>query len=418
MPWLLKEGSLDNAAIIAGYSLCLPFASSSDELIANLRQGKQVATSGWFASDAEAIKGGFKRNRCFARLPPAKESVFERLSQLIDSACEQAQLDKSSLAGDNVRVYLTGLGPRVDAKAYKSFYDRNDIDDLKLTPSVTQLQVANMSQDRLAHQLAQKYSLRALPPNLNCASNSSLAAVHIGCQAIEKGGADLIVVIGCAEIKTQDLWFLESQSMLESEVAQPFGIHSKSVLFAEGLCVMLLESRRHRHARQLRAGIQLRSVYSQIGASRSYDAAYLAASLFRLMKTALRQADVALTDLCAIMPHGNGVEASDKAEAQALTLLLADAAIPVLAYKGQTGYTATASGVVDLIIAHHTLTQRELIPARANDAIIKELAPCLLTDGQVVKHHQSHLLKTGVSVDGALIAVVLSDDAQRENRDE
>ena len=409
---------MNNAAIIAGHSLFLPFASSSEALLARLRQGEEVATSGWFRSDAEAVRGGFQKNRRCARLPATRESLFGRLNRLIADALAQAGLDKSALAGENVRVYLSGLGPRVDVKAYKNFYDRNDIDDLKLTPSVTQLQAANMSQDRLAQQLAQEYSLRYLPPNFNCASNSALAAVHLGCQAIEKGGVDLIMVIGCAEITTQDLWFLESQSMLESEAVQPFGMQNHGVLFAEGAGVMLLESPRHRNARQLRGGIRLRSVFSQIGASRNHDATRLTASLLSLIKTALRQADVALSDLCAIMPHGNGAEASDKAEAQALALLLAQDPLPVLAYKGLMGYTATVSGIIDLTIACYALTRRELIPARAHGAIIKELASSLLTGGQAVKHHKRHLLKTGVSVDGSIIAQVLSDETPQESADE
>ncbi|MGD8164435.1 beta-ketoacyl synthase N-terminal-like domain-containing protein [Pantoea sp. FN0307] len=408
---------MDNAAIIAGHSLCLPFARSSHQLIAHLRQGKQVETCGWFASDEQAIKGGFKSNRHFARLPPGAESLCERLSRLVDDAVEQACLDKRCLSGEKVRVYLAGVGPRVDAKAYKSFYDCNDIEDIKLTTSVAQLQIANMSQDGLAYQLAQKYRLKYLPPNLNCASNASLAAVHIGCQAIEKGEIDLVLVISCSEIKTQDFWFLENQQMLNGGVVQPFGAQSQSVLVAEGLCVMLLESRRHRVARQVAAGVRLRSVYNQIGANRNHDAAYLTASLHRLMKKALLHAGVALNELCAIIPHGNGAAASDKAEAQALALLLNDVPVPILAYKGQTGYTATGSGIVDLIIAYYALTRRELIPARRNDAIIKELAPYLLIGAEAVKHRQQHLLKTGVSVDGALIAVVASDERQEASNE-
>lgn len=403
---------MDNAAMIAGHSLCLPFAKTSDELITHLRQGKQVATSGWFASDRDAIKGGFKGNKRFALLPPGGESPDDRLSRLIDNALAQAQLDKDELKGERVRVYLTGLGPRVDVKAYKSFYDRNDIEDIKLTPDVTQLQVANMSQDRLSQYLAYKYGLHYLPPNLNCASNSSLAAVHIGCEAIEKGGAELVMVVSCSAITTQDFWFLESQSMLEGDVVQPFGEQSKSVLFAEGFCVLLLESHCHRAARQVTAGVRLQSVYHQIGANRSNDAAYLTANLLKLMRQALHKADVTLQDLCAIIPHGNGAESSDKAEAQALALLLADCSVPILAYKGQIGYTATGSGVVDVIIAQHALAWGELIPALQQDAIVKTLARHLVMGGETIKHHKQHLLKVGVSVDGALIAVLMSVDRQ------
>lgn len=397
-----------NAALIAGYSLCLPFADSSEALIANLRQGKRVAACGWFASDEDAVKSGFKRNRQFARLPPEPAGLFARLTRLIDRALTQAQLDKSCLTGERARVYLTGLGPRVDARAYKSFYDRNDIDDLRVTPSIAQLQIASMSQDRLSQQLAQHYNLRYLPPNLNCASNSALAAVHIGCQAIEQGGVDRVMVINCSEITTQDFWFLETQHMLESDSVQPFGAQSNSVLFADGFCVMLLESRRHRAARRLHGGVRLRSVYDRNGAGKSHDTAYLSANLLRLMKNALRHAGLTLPQLCAIMPHGNGAAGSDKAEAQALAQLLAAHPLPLLAYKGQIGYTATGSGLIDLIIAHHALLQGELIPAQDNAAVIDALAPHLLIGGQAVTHNRPHLLKIGVSVDGALIAVVLS----------
>ena len=414
MPWLSKN----SAAMLAGHSLELPFAPSSRALIARLQQGKQVAGRGWFASDREAIKGGFERNKPFVRLPPGKESLTERLSRLIDSALAQAQLEKRCLTGDKVRVYLTGLGPRVDVRDYKSFYDRNDIDDIRLTPAIRRLQVANMSQDRLALQLAQRYGLQYLPPNLNCASNSSLAAVHLGCQAIEQGGADLVMVISCSEIKTQDFWFLESQSMLASERAQPFGQQSKSVLFAEGFCVLLLESERHRAARQPGTGIRLRSVYERISPGRRNDTASLTANLLRLMKKTLQQGGVTLQDLCAIIPHGNGSENSDKAEAQALALLLAGQPVPVLAYKGQIGYTATGSGVVDLIIAHHSLTQGELIPALVREAIVPALAPCMLTGSERVRHNKHHLLKIGVSVDGAQIAILMSAHSPRECDDE
>lgn len=401
---------MDNAAIIAGHSLCLPYAQTSEELITRLRQGEQVAASGWFVSESEALKGGFKGNKRFVRLPAGKESLNARLSRLIDNALAQAQLDKGDLKGEKVRVYLTGLGPRVDVKDYKSFYDRNDVEDIKLTPGITRLQLANMSQDRLSHHLAQKYGLRYLPPNLNCASNSSLAAVHIGCAAIEKGGVELVMVVSCSALTTQDFWFLESQSMLEGDVVQPFGEQSKSVLFAEGFCVLLLESHRHRAARQITAGVRLQSVYQQIGANRSNDAAYLTANLLKLIRQVLHKAEVTVQDLCAIIPHGNGSESSDKAEGQALALLLADCSVPVLAYKGQMGYTATGSGVVDLIIAQHALAQDELIPARQQGAIVKTLAQHLMTGGETVKHRKQHLLKVGVSVDGALIAVLMSVD--------
>lgn len=65
---------------------------------------------------------------------------------------------------------------------------------------------------------------------MNCTSNSAMTAMHLGCQAIEHGGVDIVLVVNCSKIKTQDIWFLDTQSMLDTHLVQPFGENSKGVL--------------------------------------------------------------------------------------------------------------------------------------------------------------------------------------------
>lgn len=400
---------MDNAAIISGFSSCLPFAEDSPQLIHNLKQGRRVETKGWFRSDDEAIKCGFTRNIKVATLDRTDDSAFDLLLRLIDDALGQAELDARCLAGSNVRVYLTGIGPRVDGMAFKSFYNKNDVEDIHLSTSLMQLHVENMSQDRLAGDLARQYRLRYLPPNLNCTSNSSLTAIHFGCQAIEHNGVDLVLVVNCSKIKTQDLWFLSTQSMLDSDPVQPFGEHSKGVLFAEGFSVLLLESARHRRARQRSGGIRLQTSYMQISAGRSNDSSWLSTSIVKVMQQAVEKAEIAAGDLCAIIPHGNGSSISDKAEAKAIVIFSEGTLIPVLAYKGQIGYTATGSGIIDLIIGHHTLSQREIISPVAGDAIIETIAQQVWVNREATRHARAHLLKMGIGVDGSVIGVVMSN---------
>ncbi|TCB98635.1 beta-ketoacyl synthase [Kosakonia quasisacchari] len=400
---------MDNAAIITGYSLYLPFAENYSQLVNNLRVGKRVNENYWFASDELALKCGFTGNKHVARLEQIDDSPLALLYRLIDDALAQANLGKIALAGERVRVYLTGLGPRVDGMDYKSFYDHNDVEDLKCSLSISRLHVNNMSQDELAYNIAHKYGLNHLPPNLHCTSNSSLTAVHLGCQAIDNDGADLVCVINCSKIKTQDIWFLENQSMLDSESVQPFGQNSRSVLFSEGCCVILLESKAHRLARGVNGGIQLKSAYAQISASRSNDSAWLSANIIKVISKVLNDANIGLGDLCAIIPHGNGSSNSDKAEAKAIAMLSGKQPVPVLAYKGQLGYTTTGSGIVDLIIGEYSLRRRELLSPVSNDDIIEEISSQLLTDIGVIKHEKKHLLKTGLGVDGSIIGIVMSD---------
>lgn len=400
---------MDNAAIISGHSVYLPFASSSEQLIDKIKRGKRVKKSLWFASEDEAIKCGFRGNKSVAILEDVNDSPLALLYKLIDDALLQARLDVTSLAGENVRLYLTGLGPRIEGMEYKTFYNNNDIDDIKVTPSIAHLHIANMSQDRVSSNIAQHYHLRHLPPNIHSASNSSLAAVHLGCQAIERGGVELVVIVNCSKIKTQDIWFLESQSMLASRVVQPFGENSKSVLFAEGCCVMILESHRHRCARQVDEGIRLQSTYLQISAGRSNDAAWMSANILKVMNKAITDTGISVKALGGIIPHANGSSASDKAEAKAIALFAQELVIPVLAYKGQIGYTATGSGIVDLIIGEYSLRQRELLSPVGDAAITRDVAHYVLRNQGCVKHRKRHLLKMGVGIDGSIIGVVMSN---------
>ncbi len=400
---------MNNAAIISGYSVHLPFAKDSDQLISRLKLGERVKTVPWFKSDAEAIKCGFKRNLNVAAFAQREERNVEFLCGLIDDALDQAGLDKGCLAGENVRVYLTGIGPRVDAQDYKLLYNHNDLEDLLLTISLAKLQVANMSQDNVAQNIAHRYGLRYMPPNLNCTSNSALTAVHLGCKGIEKGDIDLVLVNNCSVIRTQDIWFLVRQSMLESESVQPFGEDAKAVLFAEGFSALLLESDGHRRARQKTGGVRLKSVYTQISAGRGNDSSMLSSCMLKVMSQALKESQLTPADLCAIIPHGNGSAITDNAEAKAIAILTGEQPLPVLAYKGQVGYTATGSGTVDLIIGHYSLLHRELLTPVSNGPITEAMAAHLLTDRGIVSHEKQHLLKVGVGMDGSIIGIVMSD---------
>ena len=405
---------MENAALISGYSLALPYASHPAQLLANLRRGIRVNTAPWFASEEEAIKCGFKRNVSVATLNKTNESDLDLICRLVVEAMAQAALPPAALAGESARVYFTGLGPRVDAMDYKSFYDKNDIEDVALSESIKNLHVRNMSQDYLAFKLAEKFRLKNLPGAMHCTSNSALTAIHLGCQAIERGGLDLVCVINCSKINTQDIWFLENQSMLASRVVQPFGKNSQAVLFAEGFSVMVLERQGYRGGQKGKRHVQLKSNYTQTSAGRSHDPTWLSTNLVKVMRNVMSEAAVTLDQICAIIPHGNGSSTSDKSEAKAISILVGEQRIPVLAYKGMLGYTATGSGIVDLIIGAEALRKGELIPAVANDEISDELTHQLLVNQPVVSHQKSHLLKTGLGVDGSIIGIVLSLLAQGE----
>ncbi len=63
-----------------------------------------------------------------------------------------------------------------------------------------------MSQDSFSYNLAKKYELSYLPPNMNCTSNSSLTAIHLATRAIEKNGIDLALIINISKKLNIKIW--------------------------------------------------------------------------------------------------------------------------------------------------------------------------------------------------------------------
>ena len=400
---------MDHSAIISGYSSYLAFSENNEDLIQSLKQGKQVAQENLFKSESTAEKFGMTGNKRVAKLKSNNKSMFENICEQVQLSLNQAMLEEHCLVGERVRVYLTGLGPRFDIVDYSAFYDHNDVEDVTFTKSVQNLHVAKKSQDDLAHQIAKKYKLKYNPPNFQCTSNSSLSAVHLAIKAIESGDIDLVLIINCSFMMSQDIKFLANQSMLDSSIVQPFGEESKSVLFSEGYCSLILESEQHRLNRGLNSGVSLKSSYTQISSGRGNDGVQLSASLLKVMNTALAQANVELDQLCSIIPHGNGSEVTDKAEAQAIMTLFPEQPLPVLAYKGQIGYVTTGSGIIDLIIGHYSLCHGELISPTGTAEIREKFNQYVLLNKGTLKHNKDHLLKMGLGVDGSVIAIVMSN---------
>lgn len=57
-----------------------------------------------------------------------------------------------------------------------------------------------------------------------------------------------------------------------------------------------------------------------------------------------------------------------------------------MAYKGQIGYTATGSGLVDFNYYHYSLVNGELIMPISNDSIMENIASHVLIGPGVKKH--------------------------------
>ncbi|EJD6048519.1 beta-ketoacyl synthase N-terminal-like domain-containing protein [Providencia rettgeri] len=396
--------------VASGWGVNSAFAADFPALIAGLEGMKSIGGEPWFATDEEWQNLRLNANPYTVPDKPPVFSGEERILNVIDQALKMAKLNKASLAGKRVRVYIAGSGKRANISDFIGYQDRNDVEDLMFFPQIKNLHAREYGQDSIAHTLLETYSLSWPPMSLYCASNSSLAALHLAQSTIAGGEVDLALVIGWTQILLQDVIFLGGLDMLSHKQTQPFSQYSDCVMPANGAVALIIESGQHATKRGFIPQIAISSsVYYQSGAARgrsTFSADFR--SIAQTLEQSLLAAGLTQEDIACVMPHGNGIISSDKSESMALQKVMGKNGVPVVSYKGQFGYVSTCSGVLDFMVACDALIKRRLLPMLQHYPIDEGLEldiPIIQSPRQLT---QKNILKSGLGLDGSVIAMVLS----------
>lgn len=403
---------------LSGWGVSSAFAPDLPALIRGLAEGRLASTRPWFASKHEWQDLRLSCNPHYVADPQPVDSGFIRLQPVIAQALSIAGLSLEQLQGKRVRVYLAGHGERANIADFLGYQDRNDQEELLFFPQIKQLHANNFAQDRLAQQLMQTYQLSWPAASLYCASNSSLAAVHLAQSSIASGVVDLALIVGWQETLSQDIVFLGGQDMLGEGGSQPFSNHNSSILPTNGAAALVMESEQHAQQRGFKPAVSLRSsVFCQSSGARgssSFTADFR--TIAQTLERALLGASLTPQDIACVFPHANGVIASDKAEAMAMQKIWGKAGVPVIGYKGQVGYLVTCSGILDLMLAADALQQRRLLATTSRYPIDESLQIHFHADRPPLALDKQHILKSGIGLDGSAIAMVIS--ANRKSADE
>lgn len=396
--------------IASGWGMNSAFAADFPSLIAGLEQQKSISGKPWFATDEEWQNLRLTVNPHIVPDESPIVSGVERICKVIDQALEMAQLKVSDLAGKRIRVYIAGSGMRADVGDFSGYLDRNDAEELLFFPQIKNLHAREYGQDNLAHVLLQTYSLSWPPVSLYCASNSALAALHLAQSSVAAGGADLALVIGWTQILYQDVIFLGGLDMLGQKQPQPFSQYSNCIMPANCAAALIIESAQHAIDRGFTPQIVIKSsVCYQSGAARggsTFSADFR--SIAQTLENAIQAAGLTPEDIACVMPHGNGIISSDKSEAMALQKVMGKNGVPVVSYKGQFGYSSTSSGVLDFMVACDALMKRRLLPMMLNHPVDESLQLDLAVANPPRLLTQRNLLKSGLGLDGSVIAMVLT----------
>lgn len=187
---------------------------------------------------------------------------------------------------------------------------------------------------------------------------SGLVALITGLRLLQTGQYENAVVVGADVITRFVLSGFQSFQAVSPEPCKPFDALRNGINLGEGAGTVILSS----NARYAN-GIKL------AGGSISNDANHISGpsktgeELFYAIEAALKSAGVEADAIDFISAHGTATLYNDEMEAKAINLAGMQA-IPVNSLKGYYGHTLGASGIIETIIAAHSLKHNVIIPTK------------------------------------------------------
>ncbi|MEO5682582.1 MAG: beta-ketoacyl synthase N-terminal-like domain-containing protein [Chitinophagaceae bacterium] len=250
-----------------------------------------------------------------------------------------------------------------------------------------------------AKKIAGFFGLMHTPLVISNACISGLTALLTGKRLIEMGKYTHAVVVGADVVSTFILSGFQSFQAISPQPCRPFDAARNGINLGEAAATIILSANKNDKNIQLAGGAVTNDANHISGPSRSGGELCIA------INKALKQANVAAADIGFISAHGTATIYNDEMEAKAFSLAGMEA-VPVNSLKGYYGHTLGAAGIVESIIALHSLQQEMMIPTRGfqETGVSKPITVCK----ELMPLTTRHCLKTASGFGGCNAALVFS----------
>lgn len=192
---------------------------------------------------------------------------------------------------------------------------------------------------------------------------SGVLSLVYAMRALQAGRYKNAVVIGCDRFSRFVLNGFQSFQAIADEPCKPFDVERKGINLGEsGSTIILTTKQEITHRAQILSGATTNDANHISGPSRTGEELALA------INSALQQAGINAEDIGMVSAHGTATLYNDEMEAKAFSLCKVSNA-PVHSFKGYTGHTLGAAGVLESAMIIESIRHQQLIPSLGFDTI-------------------------------------------------
>jgi 3-oxoacyl-(acyl-carrier-protein) synthase len=260
----------------------------------------------------------------------------------------------------------------------------------------------HLQADLLAADLAAEHSAHGPVQCLSVACTSGNVALHQGAKWIQRGLADVVLVVGVDHLSEFVVAGFTSLKAIDPAGCRPFDRDRCGLSPGEAGAAIVLA----------RSDLVSDSAITVRGWGSSNDANHMTgpsrdgAGLAQAITSALQSSGVRAEEIDYINVHGTGTPYNDAMESMALRKIFGDACPPVSGLKGMLGHTLGAAGVVE-IIACALAMQNQFLPGTPRLTTPAEGTPASLVLTPRPAKNLRHILKLNTGFGGLNSALVL-----------